>query len=430
MALKFGTRLDILPLFGEKLYSSPLGQIALREFIQNSLDSNATEIYVTVNRTYNGGYSLEVIDNGKGISDIPSLILTLGGTDKDSGNGIGGFGIGGKLTMLCCDKWELSTISGTLTKEGFGNGEDIQIEDYRLSSGTRVYVELPEKKTGYGFQSFVKTFLSLTVTDCDIYLNGYKVEKVVPFTYPYGRTTLNAFSGNCHGDIWVRLNGLPMYKGTTTIIDTTTENWYENYNEVDCIFDVETRLSPYDEGYPLSTTREAFKEGSKEASDYREFTSAISEYTSFLNGQREDLKKASENRKINLRNIKEGLWVGGTFNKRHLEMYSREIATLKRYLVQSGDILGIDVKEIEVGISDYNEVSNSDNHIACLAFQGGKTVIIINPTQNPTKGRILEVVLHELTHLVCSRHDEYFTSQYDIYTEKIFDSIFYGEFRK
>ena len=73
----------LLQELGERLVTTP--HVALAELVKNSYDADATQVFVTIRESANGGPEIEVRDNGCGMTlpEIKDFWMKIGNTHKD-----------------------------------------------------------------------------------------------------------------------------------------------------------------------------------------------------------------------------------------------------------------------------------------------------------------------------------------------------------
>jgi HSP90 family molecular chaperone len=236
----FSTALDIIPLLGEKIYSGNLGEIVLRESIQNSLDARSTKIEVTLTNDGNT-WTLVVTDNGIGIDDYNDHFLKIGGSEDYKRNHtdnsiIGGFGLA-KLAFFACQEWKVESKGWEVNKYIAEN--QLPFESCEFNQGTRITLTIPDRKVSWGYTSWIKEYLSLINRPVTFTFNG---EEIAPFQWSnsfFGSETLKTGNTQRNGHILVRLNDLPTFYKWISGLENTV------------LLDFHSSLSPYDEGYPL-----------------------------------------------------------------------------------------------------------------------------------------------------------------------------------
>ena len=103
-----------------KLEYSNWMQAVFREAIQNSVDAGASLITIDYHQMDNKNINLTFSDNGSGMSlDILlNVLLTMGGSKKDNGNAIGGFGYAKSILFFAHNEYTIKTKDIILKGEG------------------------------------------------------------------------------------------------------------------------------------------------------------------------------------------------------------------------------------------------------------------------------------------------------------------------
>jgi len=138
-----------------------LGDIGIREALQNSIDAVVTAIERGTQKRgkisiieQSDGKGFDIADNGIGMSaeDIASKFLALGGTGKDVQGRFGGFGIAKAVILGPTEntKWELFTnefyYNGEMAGKGLadpGNPEEVRFSEVTIK-GTRIQIRTEE----------------------------------------------------------------------------------------------------------------------------------------------------------------------------------------------------------------------------------------------------------------------------------------------
>lgn len=264
----------------QNLYNSKnLAALAVRECIQNSLDSVRAAIKTgTIKKgKISVGFeddTLWIEDNGVGM-DIQTLhdkFLTLGGTTKGDENNVGGFGLAKSVILGCGSGFKVETQDNVFTSEDLGK-HPIGKQAYR--QGTKITCYKPQTGDGktvadekWSFEYAIKDYIytSNIPKDVQIDINGevsglvFKPTKTshrIPAEFGIGNDLipknteleLNVYKTKASSKyLYVRLRGLTQFK--------TYLCWNAN---CDIVLDIDTKLDPRDTEYPFSTNREGLK---------------------------------------------------------------------------------------------------------------------------------------------------------------------------
>lgn len=264
----------------KNLYNSNnLAALAVRECVQNSLDSINTAIKLgqikrgKIDVSWEGN-DLIIEDNGSGM-DIPTLhekFLTLGGTTKGDAENVGGFGLAKSVILGCGTGFKVETQDNVLTSEDLGK-RPIAKQAYR--QGTKITCYNAQAVDGKLISECMSTF-EFTVEEyiyssdipknVDITVNGESQPMMFIPTSTTKRmpaelgiasemipqdTCLNVNVYKSDFSIkylYVRLRGLTQFK--------TYLSWNAN---ADIVLDINTTLDPRSVDYPFATNREGLK---------------------------------------------------------------------------------------------------------------------------------------------------------------------------
>lgn len=264
----------------QNLYNSKnLGALAVRECVQNSLDSiraaiKARKIKRGAIRISWSGNDLTIEDNGLGM-DIATLhdkFLTLGGTTKGDADNVGGFGLAKSVILGCGQGFQVETQDNVFSSDDLGKNPirkqsprvgtkitlyDVQIGDNRLISDKM-----------WMFEDAIRDYIlsSDIPKDVDIYLN----DKVYPLYFKPTKSTHRLPAEFSIGNdmiphntelkidvyktkssvkyLYVRLRGLTQFKQYLC--------WNANS---DIVLDIVTSIDPRSGDYPFATNREGLK---------------------------------------------------------------------------------------------------------------------------------------------------------------------------
>ena len=402
--------MGIALLMGKKFYDQSPMVIFIRETLQNSLDAQSTLIEINANEDTdeegNRILNITVKDNGTGIDDIQKYFLTVGEPGKKNAeNSIGGFGLA-KLAIISMDDWKLTSLDGTITRDILINSLPI---DPQTSTGCILSAQTISYNK-YNWQSELTTILKLTHTSARIYFNDELIQQVQTknYTLPSGKMvkmidTTGLYTNN---QIIIRLNGLPQFYR-----NVYAEDQSDNY-----IFDIYTSLTPYDEDYPLTATREATNQPHTD-----EINSIINE----IAGMSRDKQKAEKELIINSRIINDTTCLAGTATLKDLKKYAWYIKTYTRYIHQIAELMGEDPNQFKTGLAMGIEAS-------ILAGMNHGSEFYINPIyyEHGNKAAVLELSIHEFTHYYQSAHYDSYSVKYGEIATKVLTGIFNKTFRQ
>jgi hypothetical protein len=404
---KLEVDMNVIYLLGKGLYSQSQAFVIAREMLQNALDAHATIVNVSLvksdNRTDDNYQTLEMIDNGDGIEDLQKYFLTIGGSSKrQTAGNVGGFGIA-KLAIMSADNWSITTISGSIDREGLTNHDPIDTANH-TERGTIVTVRIPDKY--YNFTN-VEELLTHTRTRADITLNDRLIEYVQTENYylPSGAELIKVIGDTHHcGEILIRVNGLPMY--------------YEYFSggsidQSPYMYDIQTRLSAYDEEYPLVANRESLNQTSPEYSTFHDIQTELNN----LCMAEAKAQKESTDKLIFQDNYIMGIGV----NKKDFKTHAHALKTFIRYCNQIAALMNLPTPRIGL---------TKKESCAAECFKD-KNIIMLNPWNcRDEKAILLEIATHEMTHMTVTSHYEEFTSRQGMITEKIYKGLFNKTFRQ
>lgn len=264
----------------KNLYNSNnLAALAVRECVQNSLDSiNAAIKQGQIKRgkidiSWSGN-DLTVEDNGVGmnIATLHEKFLTLGGTTKGDADNVGGFGLAKSVILGCGTGFKVETQDNVFTSDDLGK-RPIAKQAYRQGTKITCYnVQAVDGKLledcECSFEFSVKdyVFSSDIPKNVDIFLNGEKnamtfIPKKSTHRLPAElgianemiprdtKLRLNVYkTTSALKYLYVRLRGLTQFK--------TYLSWNAN---ADIVLDIDTTIDPRSVDYPFSTNREGLK---------------------------------------------------------------------------------------------------------------------------------------------------------------------------
>ena len=203
-----------------KLEYSNWMQAVFREAIQNSVDAGANLIKIDYNLMDNNDVNLTFSDNGTGMSldVLLNVLLTMGGSKKDNGNAIGGFGYAKSILFFAHNEYTIKTNDIVLKGEG---GNYSYTENNPKVKGTEfnIIIERDYYHTEIErIEEYLKEIIEFSSLDSVKFIvNGKKN----PYKYKKFDFDLNSdlgqikFSDNGYSnysDLWIRVNGLAMFK--------------------------------------------------------------------------------------------------------------------------------------------------------------------------------------------------------------------------
>lgn len=212
------------PEFFEKAkreYSDWIWAIA-REYCQNSIDSGADRIEISIAKT-GENTALTVRNDGEIMSKdvLMNKLLTLGGSNKNFNGGVGGMGVAKHILYFCHEKYIIAT--GNLMVTGSGGSYNLA-EDASHINGTESHIiikgdlveELATSFTDFvGLCQWTGTFILNGKAIINRLKKGFKRKET-----EWGTIYTNNNEANC---LVVRINGQPMftkhcgYRGTVLI---------------------------------------------------------------------------------------------------------------------------------------------------------------------------------------------------------------------
>ena len=264
----------------QNLYNSKnLGALAVRECVQNSLDSIRAAIKArkiargTIRITWKGD-DLTIEDNGLGM-DIATLhdkFLTLGGTTKGDADNVGGFGLAKSVILGCGQGFQVETQDNIFSSNDLGKNP-IRKQSRRVGTKITLYkVQVGNGKLisdkRWEFEDAIQDYIfsSDIPKDVDILLNGESQELYFKPTKSTHRLPAEFGIGNdlipantqlkidvyktksTIKYLYVRLRGLTQFKQYLC--------WNANS---DIVLDIVTSIDPRSGDYPFATNREGLK---------------------------------------------------------------------------------------------------------------------------------------------------------------------------
>lgn len=198
-------------------------QIAwFREAIQNSVDAGAKDIRFSINQLQDSNtLRVSCADDGRGMDEdtLINVFLKMGGSKKEEG-AIGGFGYAKMLLAFAHQSYNINTRNIRLVGDG---GRYTWSTTDSFNEGTELIVEMSNDDCSYGSMSYALNSI-ISNSDLDksikISLNGEILTREKD-PLPYRKNTKIGeltFKDLPHGystsTLWVRMNGLAMFKTT------------------------------------------------------------------------------------------------------------------------------------------------------------------------------------------------------------------------
>jgi len=378
MKAELSINLEAIETMGEKLYPTNLGIVVLRELIQNSLDADATFIDIELGVDDNKIATLSVLDNGIGIADYNKYFLQIGNiSDQKKENSIGGFGMA-KLALLSCTTLEVVSVGGYFNKTMLFNTEE-SIDESVTTQGTMITVTIPDNKTPWNYESYIRSYLKTIKTDVTLIFNEEEITHYELIDFYAKKSKEIGFESeyNNSGEVVIRVNGLP-----------TIYEYVYGLNGISLIYDIITKLNPNGGDYPLCTNRESLNKSWSGYQDYRLWLENI-------RASIEDQKELEEVMKaeIMVANYNNMLLSGGA-TKESLKENIKLVKVYKKYVLAVLNCIdGNNSHEnIKFGITADN------NTVAAYVSQVSGFFINPNCTLDSDKSKILSLAIHECTH--------------------------------
>ena len=189
-------------------------QAVFREAIQNSVDAGANLITIDYHQMDNKNINLTFSDNGSGMSldVLLNVLLTMGGSKKDNGNAIGGFGYAKSILFFAHNEYTIKTKDIILKGKGGNysyteNNPNVKGTEFNIIIENDYYHTQIERVDEYlkeiiEFSSFNKV---------KFIINGRKnLNKSKKFDFELNsdigeiKFSDNGYSNN--SDLWIRVN--------------------------------------------------------------------------------------------------------------------------------------------------------------------------------------------------------------------------------
>lgn len=403
MKAELSINLEAIETMGEKLYPTNLGIVVLRELIQNSLDANATVIDIELKTDDNNIATLSVLDNGIGITDYNKYFLQIGNSsDQKQENSIGGFGMA-KLALLSCTTLEVVSTSGYFNKTMLFNAEE-SIDESVTTQGTMITVTIPNNKTPWNYESYVKSYLKTIKTKVTLIFNEEEIihyELVNFYAKESKEIGFKSEYNNSGNEVVIRVNGLP-----------TIYEYVYGLNGISLIYDIITKSNPNNGDYPLCTNRESLNKSWSGYQDYRSWLENI-------RASIEDQKELEKVLKAEIIPTIGGMLLSGGATKESLKENIKLVRVYKKYVLAVLNCIDSGNHEnIRFGIT-------ADNN-AAAAYVSQYSCFFINPkfTSETDKSKILSLAIHECTHWQSyDEHNKEFTNSMTDITTKVFYAL-------
>lgn len=182
----------------------------VREIGQNSSDCGASTIKFEFSRTPDGD-TLAVAENDGPPMDEATLLgkfLCLGGTTKQAGDSVGGFGVAKVVIALAHKSYRIDTGTCRVV----GSGGDFEVEQRDSYHGTRTEVVMKGDQVA-ALRRAVRDFIAYAQLDCEIVLDGVSHKPNLKKGKP--RRDLGfgvVYTNRTHPHTMVvRIGGIPMF---------------------------------------------------------------------------------------------------------------------------------------------------------------------------------------------------------------------------
>jgi len=258
-------------------YTTYLGDIAVRECIQNSLDAvldalddgaiKKGNISISVSEDR---MSYEVDDNGKGMSDKiidENLLMLHGASEGKSKEGrFGGLGMAKAVIFGPSEyaHWELWSRDNYFNGELASNNDFIKKSDYR--QGTKIKVSSSNRIMGWTPQQYAET--TEVPSSINIIYNGEKLK--YPFKNLRHETRTHELNGNIYtisyypkppqgydSKMVIRIDDLKTGAKLSQAINNIGSSNFRGA----IVCDIVTKSTPTDAAYPLTDSRMTLKSG-------------------------------------------------------------------------------------------------------------------------------------------------------------------------
>jgi len=255
---KMEAPVDVILNLARKIYERNFFPIWTREVVQNSVDAKAKNIYITTTRErINEKYitKLTVVDDGIGMDEktIHDAFLTLGGSYKEGDEITGGFGIA-KVIVI----WGNTEVNGVLwkliTRDNYVDSSFLgkkPVEKLtKQFAGTKIEVYRQED---YYHSQIIEVLENCNVS-ANLFYNGLKIKQLKRATKKGELSWCNIFyKKSCEkhqkNHLIVRVNGIYQFS-----------RYISSRMPGAAIVEVTTKIKPSEPNYPLTPSREQFRE--------------------------------------------------------------------------------------------------------------------------------------------------------------------------
>lgn len=191
-----------------------------RELIQNSVDAGSSDIsFVYIDNE--DSLTIQCTDNGSGMDRdiLENVLLCLGGSKKNE-TSIGGFGYAKTLLFFSHDKYTIETKNHKV----IGSGGEFEIFDNTFFHGTKINISMSKQDDTISYrlnETYFFEKLNLIIQNSDlknvnIYWNNNILKndnKKMEYKHSTDIGTLYfSDSNNNSSSIWLRINGLAMFR--------------------------------------------------------------------------------------------------------------------------------------------------------------------------------------------------------------------------
>ena len=390
-----------------KDYSS-IEMALVREFIQNSIDAGAKQIFFDFDKENN---VMTVFDDGHGMTEdiILNKLLCLGKSHKETKNAVGAFGHAKLLLYFSWEKWEIHSLDNYVK----GNSHFFDIRESEHIDGTISSIKLDKS---IDINHLIST-LTYFVEDCELncaikYSDGTdnvsllaekKREKTI---YEDENVIIYTNSHKSHYAI-VRQNGVKMFSVFLSKSDTTPI--------------IEIKKSPYEmflqnRDYFRKPYDDVISELTKQLS-----TDSVDSFT-MNNSQTEITNRLVNNNEVSFYNMTEKD-IDKLFKLKRNRRYINIVHAYYDYMKKH-----VSLPDIKFGFI-------CDNRVHGLAkgdfrvFINPDSIKIHSPNYRKMSVILLNIMIHEIAHILtydkhCTMsHDESFSKERERLVDIFWDSI-------